>query len=313
MLHASPMSASSLTPLINTLAKTHTVIAVDTPGYGLSDEPSEQPTHISAYADILHNLQIRLGLKKVAIYGTATGAQIGINFALQHPESVSHLFLDNSAHFSSAEKEDIYASYFPDLTPTEDGSHLRTIWEIADNLFVYFPWCFKEEKFRLSTPKPPTGVLHKVALEYIKSGTHYDWAYRAAFAYEDRERIYELKVPTHIFRWEASILKPYTDRIFEKDLPANVDFSVISSAGDRIQQMADTISQNYNGPSVDINVPTAQSEQQETTEIPDLTFPSPEPSGVYLVEAWNALQQEEYRTNLKKKTRAFIKWAESAL
>ena len=312
LLHASPMSAASLTPLINALAATHTVIAVDTPGYGHSDEPGEQPTHIGAYADILHNLIKELGLEQFAIYGTATGAQIGIKYALDHPDRVAYLFLDNSAHFTEEEKTKIYASYFPDLSPTEDGGHLKTVWDIADHLFVYFPWCFKEEKYKLATPKPPTPILHKVALEYIKSGANYDWAYRTAFAYEDRERIYELKVPTHIFRWEASILKPYTDRIFEHSLPANVDYSVIPSNADRIQQMAATIHLSYDGPSVKISASTLQSNTVDESEIPDESFPSPEPTGQYLREAWDILGQSQ-NIDLKNRTRAFVKWAESTL
>ncbi len=313
LLHASPMSAASLMPLVSILSKTHTVIAIDTPGYGYSEEPPTQPAHVGIYADTLHKLQGQLGLEKVAIYGTATGAQIGIKYALDYPADVSYLFLDNSAHFTEAEKTDIYASYFPDLTPQEDGSHLRAVWDIVDHLFVYFPWCFQEEKYRLSTPKPPTSVLHRVALEYIKGGAHYDWAYRTAFAYEDRERIYELTVPTHIFRWEASILKPYTDRIFDKSLPANVDYSVISKESDRNLVMAQTINQHNLGPAVEVNFPVSEKVNEEIFEIPQSTFPSPEPTGQYLVEAWETINSHISTADLNIKTNAFIKWAESYL
>jgi len=313
LLHASPMSAHSLVPLINALSSSHTVIAIDTPGYGHSAAPARKPSHISTYSQLIHELQVRLGLSTIAIYGTATGAQIGIKYALDYPDDVAYLFLDNSAHFTEKEKKGIYASYFPDLATTEDGSHLRETWHIVDNLFQYFPWCFQEEKYKLSTPKPPIHILHRVAIDYIKSGANYDWAYRAAFAYEDRERIYELKVPTHIFRWEASILKSYTDRIFEKALPHEVDFSIVSAQGDRNTEMAQTIRSRYSGPQTNLALLDTQHVTTDHIEVPKRSFPTPEATGHYLMDAWNSLDQDHNTNNLDKKNRAFVKWAETIL
>ncbi len=314
LLHASPMSARSLSPLIELLSKTHTVVAIDTPGYGSSEAPTTQPSDISTYADLIHEVQVSLRIPQIGIYGTATGAQIGIRYALDYPDDVSHLFLDNCAHFTDDERENILREYFPDLTPNTDGHHLKLVWDIASNLFKYFPWCFKEEQYKLSSPTPPPHMIHRFALDYIKSGSNYDWAYRAAFAHEDRENIAALKVPSHIFRWESSILKTYTDRIFEGPLPDNVDYSIVKATQDRHLQMAQSISSIYKGEDIDLQLEKSQIDPiSKHIDIPTTPFPIPESTGRYLLEAWSALDKIENLSTLEQKTEAFIIWAEGIL
>ena len=309
LFHASPMSSASLRPLIDQLSKRFTVIAPDTPGYGFSESPNEQPSDIIEYVNVFEAFRQELGIEKMALYGTATGAQIAIRYGLTYPSVIEQIFLDNTAHFTLEEKTDIFEHYFPDLTPTRDGGHLSVVWEITDNLFRYFPWCFQREQFKLSPPVPPPSVLHMVALEYLKAGAQYDWAYRAAFLHEDRKYIADLTVPTLIFRWEQSILTSYTDRIFEIDLPEIVNYKMITKEEDRHQSMADAIARTYRGMPV---VLTSRGDEMTKEEIPilDLDFPSPEPSGKYLLEAWNQLNNTIGKTtSLEQLSRIYIQWA----
>ena len=106
MLHASPMSSAALLPFIRVAAEFNTVIAPDTPGYGWSD-PLQEPTEdLSGYVAALQAFSARLGLESFGLYGTATGAQIAVEFSKSHPARVDYLILDNAAHFTDEENRD---------------------------------------------------------------------------------------------------------------------------------------------------------------------------------------------------------------
>lgn len=317
LFHASPMSSSSLIPLIDQLSQNFMVIAPDTPGYGQSSAPLSQPESIIEYATRLHELQVQLELPKIAIYGTATGAQIGIRYALEYADEVTHLFLDNTAHFTKQEKEEILASYFPDYTPQPSGAHLAKIWDTVTHLFQYFPWCFKEDRYKLNTPTPPISVLHKIFIDYLTCGSKYDWAYRAAFAHEDRKHIYDVQVPVHIFRWEGSILTPYMDRIFELDIPESLSFEKIAITQDRYAAMAQSIQLKYFGDikSLMIEGGHLSSCQTSKVKLPIFipSFPRIEESGAYLMDGWLALDDFlDKDATLEDKTALFIEWARLA-
>ena len=199
LLHPSPSSSKSMIPFIKELATHFTVIAIDTPGYGASDLMPQKPKSIKAYCKYLQPFFKKMGLKKFAIYGSATGAQIAIRYGLEFPKQVSHLYLDNAAHFSDKTRDEILKSYFPDISPKYDGSHLMTIWTMVHDLFVFFPWCFSDEKYRVKKSFPPNFVLHQIALEYMLAGKNYDLAYRAAFEHEKAVCVQRLKSPTTLF------------------------------------------------------------------------------------------------------------------
>ena len=222
LFHASPFSSDMLLPFAQQLSSYFTVFCIDTPGYGRSDGFDAPPKDLSAYSELLPEFFDHLGIEKLSIYGSATGAQLAVRFALDYPERVNQVYLDNAAHFNSELRAQILEHYFPDLTPRLDGSHLDTVWDIASNLFLYFPWCFKTEKFALNRPQLPPAALHGIALTYLDAGEKYHYAYRVAFMHEKAEHAQALKVPTTIFRWDESIILPYIDALLDHELPDHV-------------------------------------------------------------------------------------------
>ena len=235
MLHASPMSSAALLPFIGVAAEHATVIAPDTPGYGWSDPLPEPGRDLSGYVAALHAFAERLGLERFSLYGTATGAQIAIEFSKTHAAKVDGLVLDNAAHFTDEEKEGIVAGYFPDLTPDATGSHLTKIWSVARDQCVFFPWHQATPGTRLPAGGVNTRAVHQMAMEFLQAGKDYDRAYRAAFANETIERVRPITVPVTIMRWEGSILKPYTDRFDSVEWPDN--FTMLHSGPTREQRV----------------------------------------------------------------------------
>lgn len=295
LFHPSPNSSKMMHDLANILSSDFTVICPDTPGYGLSQKLGISEPSMTDYVLCFQRAFQELGLNQLAIYGSATGGQLAIRYGLEYPDEVQHLFLDNCAHFTDEERADILQSYFPDLTPQHSGDHLIQLWDMVSHLFKYFPWCFKDENHKLSTPAPPIAVLHNIALEYLQAGKDYDLAYKAAFNHEKVSYIQDLTVSTFILRWQGSILKTYTDRIFEFELNPNVKQSFISADRNlRYPEMASFIKTQYgqhenesqlNPELIAYKASDDTADAFEGIGVP----PKPTATGEYLVEAWKQL------------------------
>ena len=226
ILHASPMSSETMLPIMHAIEGVCELLAPDTPGYGQSDPLSAKALAASAtlapYVAWLNEFINVLNLDKVAIYGSATGAQIAIEFARAYPDKTNFLVLDNAADFIDAERAEIMKNYFPDLSPREDGSHLQTIWKISASLFQWFPWYRQNDEHLVSSAKPPLAAVQATAKAYLLAGTDYAQAYRRAFINEDASRLQAVGVPTSVIRWQGSLIKKYADRFDHYQWPEHI-------------------------------------------------------------------------------------------
>lgn len=220
LLHPSPLSGGFMEPLLTLFAKQARAIAWDTPGYGQSDPLPEPGDSLAPYVEALHDFIAVLGLENPVIYGSATGAQIAIEYAKAYPEETNGLLLENVAWFFDSEREAIMETYFPDISPQPDGSHLQLVWKMVNQLYQYFPWYDISENALVNNVLPPLEVIDKTLLDYLIAGPDYDRAYRAAFLNERPEQLQPLTVPTRILRWQGSLLRDYSDRLDNAKLPS---------------------------------------------------------------------------------------------
>ena len=222
LLHPSPASGESYLPLLETLGNHVTAIAIDTLGYGHSDRPPTQPTDLSPYVDALNRFCQALNIDKAIVYGSATGAQIALEFSKQHPERCASTILDNCADFPEAECTAILDGYFPDLAIDYSGAHLTRIWTMALDLHRFFPWHWNDRpEARLPARDLDVNALQLMALQYLQAGPEYDWAYRAAFANERLDNLLATKTRTTILRSAGSVLKRYTACFDDVEWPDN--------------------------------------------------------------------------------------------
>jgi pimeloyl-ACP methyl ester carboxylesterase len=223
LLHPSPRSSAMYEPWMAMLAPHFRVLALDTPGYGQSDPLAAAPRSLADYLPAVRAwLRDVAGDTPVRLYGSATGAQLGIAFANAYPAAVRHLYLDNAAHFDDAEREALLARYFVDLTPRADGAHLSEAWRLAEQMLQFFPWFAADEEHRVGPPQPQPADVHAMMMDFLVAGPHWAAAYRAAFDHERAEHVQRLTVPATIFRWEASILGRHIDRLLAHPLPPQV-------------------------------------------------------------------------------------------
>src|SRR5262245_27942880 len=102
LLHYTGRSLEFYRPIIPLLARTRRVIAVDTPGFGSSDPP-ERPLSIEEYANRVVDFADRLDLGVFDLFGSNTGAAIGIEIAATRPERVRKLGLMAVPYFATPE------------------------------------------------------------------------------------------------------------------------------------------------------------------------------------------------------------------
>ena len=312
LLHPSPHSSEMMLPLAKELASKYTVFCMDTPGYGASDTLAIAPKDLLPYTKRMRSAFTTLGLTSPSLYGSATGAQLAIRYALENPNEVQHVFLDNSAHFDDQLRADILKYYFPDLSPQLDGQHLPRLWEIVSHLFLYFPWCFKSPEYALGREQLPPSVLHTIAMDFLKAGANYDWAYKAAFEHERAAYVQRLKVPTTIFRWNNSIITKYVDDLLAFDFPSNVSaFRINGNAKERIHYMTQYIKEKASGAAF-LGLPeTFQSNLKEDSlayAVGNEALPKVSGDGKYLNKAWEILVANNPKFNAYEIQSCLLDW-----
>src|SRR5262249_28792485 len=68
-------------------------VAMDTPGFGLSDPPPGPPQDMTWYSSAAVGLLDSLGIRRTHLVGLRTGASIAVDLAAVHPERVSRVVL----------------------------------------------------------------------------------------------------------------------------------------------------------------------------------------------------------------------------
>ncbi len=96
LLHGFTGSLETWAPFEAQFAATHTVVAVDMPGHGLSSAPSDPERYsLDRFADDLASVMDAMGLERAVILGYSMGGRAALRFALLHPERVSALVLES--------------------------------------------------------------------------------------------------------------------------------------------------------------------------------------------------------------------------
>lgn len=97
LLHGFPTSSHMFRDLIPRLASDYHVIAPDYPGFGYSSMPTldEYDYSFANLADVMDSFTQALGLESYSLYVMDYGAPVGFRLALEHPERVESLIVQN--------------------------------------------------------------------------------------------------------------------------------------------------------------------------------------------------------------------------
>jgi len=202
LLHASPISGFTLEGLLDGMAASRPVYALDTIANGESDKPDlavhphwAHPS-LTHFADWLIAVIDELGFDQVDLFGSHTGAMIALEAAIRAPHRVASLVLDGVVMNTDAENADILAGYFPDIRPRWDGAHLLTCWLQQQDVTLWNPWMSRDAAHVSTFPIILASQIHEHVTEMLKRGEWHERCYRPVFEYPTAENLPRLTTRT---------------------------------------------------------------------------------------------------------------------
>jgi len=195
LLHASPCSAKVMRPIMRAFGEKFTTIALDTPGFGLSDKLPIAAPSVEDFADALAKTLDALGVEHTATYGRHTGASIAVEFAARHPERCAMALADGYAVFAQRYTDEQLERYLERIEPAWDGAHLLRLWFRYRDQHVFWPWNNQTAAARSDADVPDLDFLHRGVVELLEAGDDYRIGYAAPFRHRGLEVLPDLKVP----------------------------------------------------------------------------------------------------------------------
>lgn len=129
LLHGFPTSSHMFRNLMPALADRYHVVAPDYPGFGYSSAPSveEFDYTFDNLAEVMGSFTETIGLTKYSLYLMDYGAPIGFRLAVEHPERIETLIVQNGNAYEEGLDNEFWKpikAYWKDRSP-EKGEALR--------------------------------------------------------------------------------------------------------------------------------------------------------------------------------------------
>lgn len=199
MLHASPGSSRGLAPLMRALAAIEgapALIAPDTLGNGDSPAPAADDPDIAWFAQSLLRVLDALGLDKVDLYGTHTGARTACEAAAAYPDRIGRVVFDGIGDYAPDMRDLLVDRYAPEMAPDDYGTQFVWAFHFVRDQALHFPHFLRDPAHRLTTRAVPDAhELHAAVIEVLKGLGSYHKPYRAAFRYRTGERLGDIAAP----------------------------------------------------------------------------------------------------------------------
>ncbi len=197
LIHQTATSSYAYEPVMRRLAPSCRVLAVDTPGYGMSDYPTNREYTAADYARAFAAFLESLGIERASVFGHHTGASWACELAAAFPEKVDKLIIDGTPYW-----EDPINDFLSNVHPIElkdGGEHLAETWqELSGRIEPFFPRPFSEDTLR---------TLHWEVLFKLIAGERYHEAYVALGHYDIMSRLPHIEAPTLVMSGEHDGLR----------------------------------------------------------------------------------------------------------
>jgi pimeloyl-ACP methyl ester carboxylesterase len=258
LLHGSPGNAWLVRPLAERLLPYFSVYAIDTPGFGGSDALPDRVESVAQLADGYREILDALGLERVLVYGTHSGAAIGLELAHRHAERVVGFVLEGVPAFTEEEQRPLLApDYLVALEPEALGGHYARAWTRFHDQFVWFPWYSRTPAHLNEADAGSAADIHLWVEMYFQALRHdYRPAYQAVIRYgsDALTAAAAVRVPGIFLAEKSDMLFPHLDRLpplhegqriervaVSAELPARIESALRSLPvpGPRVQARAE--------------------------------------------------------------------------
>lgn len=290
LVHGSPESASAVHGMARALAPWFDVIAIDTPGNGLSSPLPVPHPESSDYAAELLEILTDLGVTTFGIYGFHSGAATAMQVALQQPQRVRALALDGYPVWTEAERQDLVSRYCEVYPPTWNGSHLTQTWARLEEQLRFFPWNTPAIDARMNLPPTPIATRMRRLRDWLTAWDSYPAPYLAAFRFEGEQPLLNVEVPTLMGAMGADPLRKHFSRM--PPLGSNIQRADWGEdAAGAVEQIVAHLRAFTGAPAPAVTGVTddALCDQLATPEPRDFM---PDDHGGFLLKLWNDLRWE---------------------
>jgi len=215
MLHGSPGDSEIVQGEMKAAASSFTCIAFDTPGFGESDPLPGSVLTVSDLAAATAAAMRAIKLPPCRVFGTHTGAAIGIELGLGWPSQVSGLVLEGLPIFTEAEIKVLFEGYFAPMIPDPLGGHLIATWVRFRDQFTWFPWLSRDVHRLNPVDRPTPEEIDTWVSMFYRSCKTYGAAYKAACYYgQGALRAAEASSVATVYMASAEdMLFPHLDRL----------------------------------------------------------------------------------------------------
>jgi len=213
------------------LARSHRVVALDLPGFGLSPMP-EYPITIKSYGQFLGRFADLIGLdRETALIGHSMGGFIATEAAILNPRRFSSLTLVAAAGITYAKlrrtQKDVARPIAEMMMPVAAGS-LRRSFGRSRLRAAQFAGVFAH----------PERISRELLWELGAYGVHAPATLQAAYemaGYDTRERLSEIDLPTLLIWGNRDLLVPVAAAFAYRKRMPQAEMAVIDDTGHMVQ------------------------------------------------------------------------------
>jgi pimeloyl-ACP methyl ester carboxylesterase len=242
LLHGFPTSSHMFRNLIPALADRYHVIAPDYPGYGQSDMPDRTrfAYTFDRIAEVVGALLDQLGVSRFAMYVMDYGAPVGWRLALEHPERVTGLIVQNGNAYEEGLKEfwDPVRAYWADGSDASRQA-LRKLVSLETTKFQYTDGVADVSRISPDNWVHDQALLDRAGNSDIQLDLVYDYRtnlplYPAVQAY-----FRDYQPPTLIVWGKNDVIFPAAGAYpYQRDLP-DVEFHLLDTGHFALEDKAD--------------------------------------------------------------------------
>ena len=204
LLHQTASSSVMFYRAIPLLAEKYRVVAMDNPGFGMSDPPPSQPTEgIPYYSRALTGILDHFGAQQAHIVGFHTGASIAVDFAAYSPERMKSLVIAPILAIKSEEERQDWLS----------RDDLKNDW-VPDGKGEFVAKDILDYVAHFATEGDGETYLREL-IANLQAGPKYWWTYEAVVKYDHHSAYAKLNCPTLVLNVENEVLYTYTKEAHE--------------------------------------------------------------------------------------------------
>jgi pimeloyl-ACP methyl ester carboxylesterase len=200
MIPESPLSTAIFEEILPELGKSLRVWAFDTPGYGMSDPPSE-PITIPEYARRILAAIDGLSIREFAIAGAHAAASIATEVACQAgPQRVTHAILTGVSVITEEERAAFWKKGWTlrDVEPDANGAYLKAVWDF------YRAWW---------GPQTSPRLMHIAVMHVVNNYERYKLILDASVPYRPDAALQQLQCPVLVYSGRRDVLSHTDQRV----------------------------------------------------------------------------------------------------